>query len=554
MLATGEGTLASDTVRGGGGIRVFHQLVTPVAESLGLSFLVASTPIVVVLVLLGVVRRPAWQAALAGLITALAIAVLVWKLPLGLALDSAAAGATYGLWPVMWVVFNALVVYNIAVASGHFDAFRVWLIDNLPNDRRVVLVVIGFSFSALLEGVAGFGTPIAITSALLIGLGFPVIEALTFTLIFNTVPVAFGGLGTPVTTLGAVTQLSSQDLGAMIGRQLPVLAMLLPFYVIVLYSGARSLRRLWPVLTVAGGSFALAQFVTSNYIAYELTDIVASLTSLISTILFLKVWHLEPDPAFALTMPAANAKQAAAIPPWHGLVPWILVAAVVTAWTLLGVNLKGQSSISWPGLHNQIFITLYDKPYAAIWLFQPLATGTAILVAAVIIAGLCRVGPGAFLKAMYATFSQIRLATLTVALIIGLAYLMNYSGMTYTLGVGVASAGMFFPLLSAFLGWVAVFLTGSDTSGNALFGNLQVVAARQLDLSPVLMAATNSSGGVMGKMISPQNICTGTAVTELKGREGQVLARTFVHSIVLTLLLGLIVLMQQYLFPWMIPK
>ena len=531
---------------------MFNQLVTPVGESLGLSFLVAALPIVVVLFLLGVIRRPAWQASLAGLITGLLIAVFVWQLPPGLALDSTAAGATYALWPVMWVVFNALVLYNIAVGSGHFGAFRAWLIENLPNDRGVVLVVIGFSFSALLEGVAGFGTPIAITSALLIGLGFPALEALTFTLIFNTVPVAFGGLGTPVTALGAVTQLSNQSLGAMIGRQLPLLAALLPFYVIGLYGGTRALRRLWPVLAVAGGTFGLAQFLTSNVIGYELTDIVASLTSMIVTILFLKVWRPTHDPEFALSLPGATGS--AKITPWHGLIPWMFLAATVTLWTTLGVNLLDQQRIQWPGLHNQIFITLYNQPYAAVWLFQPLATGTAILVANVIIATLFRVSVAAFFKALLTTFLQLRTAIATVALIMGLAYLMNYSGMTYTLGVGVASAGVFFPLLSAFLGWVAVFLTGSDTSGNALFGNLQVVAARQLDLSPILMAATNSSGGVMGKMISPQNICTGTAVTGMQGKEGQVLARTFWHSILLTLLLGCIVLLQQYVFPEMIVK
>ena len=531
---------------------MFNQLVTPVGESLLLSFLVAVIPTVVVLLLLGVARRPAWQAALAGLLAGLLIAVTVWQLPLGLALDSVAAGATFALWPVMWIVFNALVLYNIAVTSGHFDAFRAWMIANLPNDRGVVLVVIGFSFGALLEGVAGFGTPVAITSALLIALGFPALEALTFTLIFNTVPVAFGALGTPVTALGAVTQLSTQDLGAMIGRQLPLLAALLPFYVVGLYGGRRSLRRLWPVLAVAGGTFGLAQFVTSNYISYELTDVAAALSSMIVTILFLKVWRPTPDPEFALNLPAA-AKAPGTITPWHGLIPWLFLAAVVTVWTTYGINLMGQERISWPGLHNQIFITLYDQPYAAIWTFQPLATGTAVLMTSIIMAAFFRVSVAGYFKAVADTFVQLRIAILTVALVMGLAYLMNYSGMTYTLGVGVSSAGIFFPLLSAFLGRIAVFLTGSDTSGNTLFGNLQVVAARQLDLSPVLMAATNSSGGVMGKMISPQNICTGTAVTGMQGREGQVLARTFIHSIILTLILGLIVLAQQYLFPWMIP-
>jgi lactate permease len=234
--------------------------------------------------------------------------------------------------------------------------------------------------------------------------------------------------------------------------------------------------------------------------------------------------------------------------------PWIVLAAIVIVWTHLRINMIGQMPIPWPGLHNQVFITTYDKPYAAIWNFQPLGTGTAILVASLVVALLVRLKPGEFLGAATKALGQVRLPALTTMLIIGLAYLMNYAGMTYTLGVGVASAGFIFPFLSAFLGWLAVFLSGSDTSGNALFGNLQVVAARELNLDPVLMAATNSSGGVLGKMISPQNLTTGTSITGLSGREGEVLARTFKHSIILTVLLGLLVMAQQYLFPWMIPK
>ena len=532
---------------------MFNQLVTPIGDNLALSFIVAAVPVAVVLLLLGVARRPAWQASLAGLISGLLIAVFVWQMPVGLALSSTANGFAFSLWPVMWIVFSALLLYNLAVDTGRFDCFRAWMIANLPNDRRIVLVVVGFCFGALLEGISGFGTPVAITSALLIALGIPALEALTFTLVFNTAPVAFGALGIPVTTLGAVTQLSDVALGKMIGRQLPFIAVMLPFYVIGLYGGLRSIRKLWPVLLVAGGSFALAQFVTSNFITYTLTDVMSALVSLICTTLFLKVWRAPVDPEFALNIPALTTQKVVA-QPWQGWVPWLLLAAVVTLWTTFGVQLMGQQRIEWPGLHNQVFVTVYKQAYAAIYAFQPLASGTAIFVTAVIMAVIFKVSPARFFRAARATFVQIRVAIVTVALIIGLAYLMNYSGMTYTLGLGVASAGVLFPLLSAFLGWVAVFLSGSDTSGNALFGNLQVVAAKQLDLSPILMAATNSSGGVMGKMISPQNIATGTSVTDLKGQEGVVLARTFKHSIILTLVLGLLVLLQQYVFPWMIPE
>ena len=535
---------------------MFHQLLTPIGDSLPFSFLAAALPIATVLVLLGIARRPAWQASLAGLAVAFVIAITAWHFPARLALDSAAAGAVFALWPIMWIVVNALLLYNIAVDSGRFDAFRDWILDHLPNDRRVVLVVVGFCFGCLLEGISGFGTPVAITSALLILVGFPALEALTFTLIFNTAPVAFGALGVPITVLGQVTGLSPVTLGAMVGRQLPFIAMILPFYVMGIYGGTRSIRALWPVLLIAGLSFAGAQFVSSNLLDYALTDVLSSLTALIVTIGFLQVWHPAHDPAFAVgPRPAAATRAARAVPAWQGWMPWIIVSAVVILWTHFKVNANGAQAIPWPGLDRQVAITLYhDKPYAALYKFEPLASGTAILLAAIITAVLVGMGPAGFLRAAIATWRQARIAILTVMLIIALAYLMNYSGMTYTLGLGAASAKLLFPLLSPFLGWVAVFLSGSDTSGNALFGNLQVVAANQLGLNPVLIAATNSSGGVMGKMISPQNIATGVSVTALKGQEGVVFARTFKHSILLTLLLGVLVVLQQYVFPGIIPK
>jgi lactate permease len=532
---------------------MFHQLVTPIGGSLLWSCVIASLPIVTVLVLLGVFRRPAWQASSAGLTAGLVLAILAWKLPTANAVSSVLAGATFALIPVMWIVFNALILYNVTVVSGRFQNFRDWMLEHLPNDRRVVLVVIGFCFGCLLEGIAGFGTPVAITSALLIALGFPALDALVFTLIFNTAPVAFGALGAPVTTLGAVTQLSDTTLGAMIGRQLPFFALLLPFYAVALYGGVRAIRGVWPVLLIAGASFASGQFVASNYLGFALTDVISSAFSLIVTIAFLKLWRGKPDAQFSLAAQSVPPQSHSASPS-AGWIPWIILAATVVLWIHLKVNVAGQMAVQWPRLHQEVFITIYDKPYAAIWTFQPLGTGTAILVATVLTAFVVRLEPRQVSVVLLTSLTQVRLPALTTTLIIGLAYLMNYSGMTYTLGVGAASAGALFPLLSAFLGWLAVSLSGSDTSGNALFGNLQVVAARQLDLNPVLMAATNSSGGVFGKMISPQNISTGTSTTELKGREGDVFARTFKHSLILTLLLGLLVLLQQYVFPWMIPS
>ncbi|KWH10167.1 lactate permease [Burkholderia territorii] len=531
---------------------LFAQPLTPVANSLFLSFLVAVIPIAVALIALGVLRRPAWQASLAGLVAGLAVAIGAWGMPAGLAFNAVGAGMALAVVPVMWIVFNALLLYNIAVKSGRFDQFRQWMLDNLPDDRRLVLLVVAFSFGCLLEGISGFGTPVAITSALLIALGFPALEALTYTLLFNTAPVAFGALGVPITVLGAVTSLPPATLGAMVGRQLPFFALLLPFYVVGAYGGLRSISKLWPALLVSGGSFAIAQFVTSNFLGYQLTDVLSSLTSLIVTIGFLQVWKPQPDPRYALAR-SAPAAAGAARAGFGGWLPWIVVSVVVIVWVHANVAAIGDVKIKWPGLHNAVFVSLYHKPYAAIWDFQPLGTGTAILLSAIITAALTRTGIGAFFECVVKTWRQTWIAIVTVMMIVGLAYLLNYSGISYTLGTGVASTGALFPLVSASLGWIAVFLSGSDTSGNALFGNLQVVAARQLGFDPVLMAATNSSGGVMGKMISPQNIATGVSTTDLKGQEGVVFARTFWHSVILTLLLGVLVFLQQHVFTWMIP-
>src|SRR5580692_9742333 len=279
---------------------MFHQLLTPIDDSLGASFCVAALPILALVLLLGVLRRPAWQAALSALVIAFLIAVGPWHMPLQPAIQSMLNGATFAVWPVMWLVFNGLLLYNISLRSGRFDAFRQWLTSNLPNDRRIMLVVIGFCFGALLEGIAGFGAPVAITSSLLIMTGFPAMEALVFVLIFNTAPVAFGALGIPVTVLGSVTGLPATTVAAMVGRQLPVIALILPFYVTALYGGWRSIRTLWPVLLVAGATFAGAQLLASNFIDYTLADVLSSLLSLTATLLFLRVWRPAPDPEFLI--------------------------------------------------------------------------------------------------------------------------------------------------------------------------------------------------------------------------------------------------------------
>jgi lactate permease len=564
---------------------MFHQLLIPVAGNLFLSFLVGFIPILVVLVLLGIVRRPAWQAALAGLIVGLIIAILVWQMPVQQAASATLNGFAFALVPVMWIVWNAMWLYNIAVRSGKFELFRRWMIFNVPADRRVLLLVIGFSFGALMEGIAGFGTPVAICSALLIGLGFPPLEALTLTLIFNTTPVAFGALGAPIVTLQGVTGLPLIPLSQMVGRQLPIFALFLPFYALVVFTGWRSLRTVWPAALVAGVSFAITQFAISNFVGPQLPDVLASLVSLICMVLFLRVWKprdsemypvrfatSEVSTTASATGDSAIGEQDVPVPvatnvaetdsrpslgeSFLGWLPWLLVSAVVIAWTFLSIPARGALSIHWPGLDKQVFLTLYNRPYTAVYAFQPLGTGTAILFSMIVTAiVMISVGakPSIFWLALADTWKQLRFAILTVMLIVGLAYLYNYSGMSYTLGLAISKVGAIFPFFSVFLGWIACFLSGSDTSSNALFGNLQVVAARQLNLSPVLMAATNSSGAVMSKMISPQNVSTGVSTTVLAGKEGMIIRRTFWHSIILAAILGIIVLLQQYVVPGIIP-
>ncbi|MDQ2717249.1 MAG: L-lactate permease [Chloroflexota bacterium] len=565
---------------------MFHQLLTPVANNLFLSFLVGFIPILVVLILLGLVRWPAWLAALSGLVVGLIIAIVVWQMPIQLAASSTLNGVAFALFPVMWIVWNAMWLYNIAVRSGKFDLFRRWMVHNVPADRRILLLVIGFSFGALMEGIAGFGTPVAIGSALLISLGFAPLDAIVMTLIFNTTPVAFGALGAPIITLAGVTGLHAEPLAAMVGRQLPIFALLLPFYALIIFTGFRSLRTTWPVALVAGLSFALTQFAVSNFIGPALPDVLAALVSLICVILFVQVWKPRdsdqyrvsfatvgtgtvnapavteegtPVPATATTgtpETLRNDSKPTASEAVFGWLPWLLVSAIVIIWGFANVALTAQQKIKWPGLDGAVFLTLYKKPYAAIYTFQPLGTGTAILLAVILTAVIVIIAgsrPIIILQALADTWRQLRFAILTVMLIVGLAFLFNYSGMAYTLGLAISSVGAVFPFFSVFLGWIACFLSGSDTSSNALFGNLQVVAARQLHLSPILMASTNSSGAVMSKMISPQNVTTGVSTSNMVGKEGLVIRRTFIHSIILACILGVIVMIQQYVIPGIIP-
>jgi lactate permease len=534
---------------------VWPQPLAP-AHGLGISALLATLPLAVVLICMGGLRKSGALSAALGLATAFLLAIFVWGMPLHLAVLSGLFGFVYAVWPILWIVLSALWIYNLSVDIGNFDLLRRWMSEHASGDPCVQAILVAFCFGALLEGTSGFGSPVAVAGFLLLGLGFPPRKAVTLALIANTTPVAFGGLGIPIVALAGVTGLNLMKLSAMVGRQLPFLSLLLPAYLVWVVAGAKGLKRAWRVALVGGGSFALAQFLCSNYWGPYAADIVAAMASTACVVGLLKVWKPAPH------IDEAAAKAENPRPPEAGLTageslaawaPWVLLAAVVGAWSYFHLFAVGQMNLPVPYLHNGVFITLYNKPYAAVFPFQPLAAGTAGITALLLTALCFRTPPRTVAQAGMKTLRQLRLPALTVGLIVALAYLYNYSGMAYTLGAFLAGMGKLFPLVSGFLGWVGCFLSGSDTSSNLLFGNLQVAAAHQIGVNPILLAAANSSGGVTGKMISPQNIAVGVTTVGLVGHEGDVARSTLGHSLMLALLLSLIVLAQAYWLTWMIP-
>jgi L-lactate transport len=527
------------------------------AHNLGISALVASLPLAVVLILMGGLRKSGALSAAMGLATALLLAIFVWGMPLPLAVLSGLYGIAYALWPILWIVFAALWLYNLSVDIGKFDLLRRWMSEHASGDPCVQAILVAFCFGALLEGTSGFGTPVAVAGFLLLGLGFTARQAVTLSLIANTTPVAFGALGIPIVALAGVTGLNLMKLSAMVGRQLPFLSLILPAYLVWVIAGRKGLKRAWPIALVGGASFALAQFFCSNYWGPYAVDIVAAMFSTACVIGLLRIWKPAPPPVDAGAAKAGNPPTPEAsltagqsLAAWA---PWVLLASVMVAWSYFHLFTVGQKNLPVPHLHNAVFITLYNKPYAAVFPFQPLAAGTAGLTAMLLTALLFRTPPRAVLASGMKTLRQLRMPGLTVVLIVALAYLYNYSGMAYTLGAALAGLGRLFPLVSGFLGWIACFLSGSDTSSNLLFGNLQVAVGHQIGVNPILLAATNSSGAVTGKMISPQNIAVGVTTVGLVGHEGDVVRSTLGHSLLLALVLSLIALAQAYWLSWMIP-
>jgi lactate permease len=508
----------------------------------------------------------AWALASATLLT-----ISVWHFPWRLAFLSMAFGFLYALWPIMWIVFTALWLYNLALANGSFEQLRRWMANHASGDPHIQAILVAFCFGALLEGTAGFGSPVAVCAFLLLGLGFSAPNAVTVSLIANTAPVAFGGLGIPIVALAAVTGLDLMKLSAMVGRQIPFFSLILPAYLVWVIGGRKGLRRTWPAALVGGASFALAQFLSSNYWGPYATDIVAAMFSSVCLVLWLGVWKpggsQRPDSSRETRKGMAEAPgDDLSIGPGGGRpnlqptrqalaawAPWLILAGVMVAWSHFKLFQFAQLSIPAPYLHNAVYIALYHRLYAAVYQFQPLAAGTAALTATALTALVFRSRPAVILSAGIKTLKQVRLPALTVSLIVALAYLYNYSGMAYTLGAALAGLGKVFPLVSGYLGWLACFLSGSDTASNLLFGNLQQAVGQQIGVSPMLLAATNSSGGVLGKMVSPQNIAVGVTTVGLTGHEGEILRRTFWHSVLLPLGLSVLAFAQAYWLRAMVP-
>ena len=596
---------------------LFHQIYNPVAGSVFLSALVASIPPLLLALMLAYWRFAPWKSAIAGATSAFLLAWLVWQMPFPLTVAAFTHGMAYGLWPICWIVFSAVLFYNLSVESGDFDVIRRSLA-RLTTDRRIQVLLVAFCFGALIEGIAGFGAPVAITASMLAGLGFEPIMAAVLALIANTAPVAFGSLGIPVTTLGGLLapmlgsdpQTTTRALSAMVGRQLPFFSMVIPAYLVVLYAGWSRMLGVLPAVMVAGITFAIGQFLVSNFVGPELTDTLAALLSLASVALLLKFWKPSDDYATTHAAPVETSSDPLTRV-WRAYGTYGILVIVV----LIGQsgNFAGMSQVkppanitallrcgqagfklcpepwigptaaaapqdfrfpvwdfNWPGAYQMVDgkampivqreapVVAQTTPYALTYRLDFLAAAGTLVLIATFIALIPMLASGARASILGVAFgktvTQLRLPIVTIAFILSIATVMNYSGMTSSMALALAQTGWLFPFFSAWLGMLGVFLTGSDTSSNTLFGPLQATTAKVSGLDPILMGATNSSAGVMGKMISPQNLSVGAAGVGAVGREGEIFSKVIFHSLVLTGLMGLLAMFQQYVVPWMIPK
>ncbi|TAM07423.1 MAG: L-lactate permease [Paraburkholderia sp.] len=563
----------------------WYQTYTPLG-SLWLSTLVAAIPILFFFLALAVLRLKGHVAAAITLVLALCVAIFAYGMPVRQALASAGFGFAYGLWPIAWIIITAVFLYKIVVKTGQFEIIRASVL-SITDDQRLQMLLIGFSFGAFLEGAAGFGAPVAITSALLVGLGFEPLYAAGLCLIANTAPVAFGAMGIPIIVAGQVTGIDPFLIGAMAGRQLPLLSMFVPFWLVFIMDGKRGLKETWPAALVAGGSFAVTQYFTSNHIGPELPDITSALVSLVALASFLKVWQPKraaqasgvnvsggaaalggfggSNGAAASSRKASPYSGAQTLRAWS---PFLMLTAVVTVWSLKpfkalfaakGALAGTVLSIHVPGLDKLVMRTapIVAKPtaYVAVFNFDWLsAVGTAILLTAIISTIVLRMKPGAAIAAFVETLGELRRPVLSIGLVLSFAFVANYSGMSSTLALALAGTGAAFPFFSPFLGWMGVFLTGSDTSSNALFCSLQNTTAHQIGVSNTLLVAANTSGGVSGKMISPQSIAVACAATGLVGKEASLFRFTLRHSLFFATIVGIVTLIQAYVLTGMIPQ
>jgi len=575
---------------------VYRPILDAVGGSLFLTSIFAALPLLTLFVLLGVLRVRAWVAALVSLAVSVLVAVLVYSMPAGQALLAGAEGAAFGFFPILWIVINAIWVYNMTVVTGDFDVLRRSF-GRISDDQRIQGVIIAFSFGALLEALAGFGTPVAITSVMLIALGFKPIKAATVALVANTAPVAFGALAVPITTLATVTGLPQQDLGSMVGRQTPLLGVFVPMALVFIIDRGRGVRQTLPATLACGIVFALAQYATSNFLSVPLTDIVAALLSAVAVVLVLRVWHpadtyTEAPETVGAARTSAAATQATTgrgrgvpasgsdhpVGPGTGSVdelaardagivdppaavarayaPYLIIILVFVLAQIPAVKDALDTvtrSFAWPGLHLQ---TAGGKAstlptFKLNWLG---AAGTLMVISGLITIPVIGISPRKALRAYADTYRQLATAIVTVMAVLGLAYVMNSSGQTATLGAWMAGAGAAFAIISPLLGWLGVAVTGSDTSSNSLFGALQVTAAGKAGLDPVLMAAANSSGGVLGKMISPQNLAIAAAAVGLSGREGDLFRKVIGWSVGFVAFMCLLVYLQSTpVLGWMVP-
>ncbi|MBP2291517.1 L-lactate permease [Azospirillum rugosum] len=565
-------------------MQTWTQVYDPVGN-IWISALIAALPIIFFFIALTVLRMKGHVAGTITVAISLAVAILFYQMPVGMALMSAVYGFLYGLWPIAWIIVAAVFLYKITVKTGQFEIIRSSVV-SITEDQRLQMLMVGFSFGAFLEGAAGFGAPVAITAALLVGLGFNPLYAAGLCLIANTAPVAFGAMGIPIIVAGQVTGLDPFRIGAMAGRQLPLLSVFVPFWIIMIMDGWKGIRETWPAILVAGGSFAVTQYLTANFIGPELPDITSALVSLVSITVFLKLWKPKAVFRFAhsplATAPigpvpqsvGAMAVRDAGIQPTYtagqivkAWMPFLILTVVVTIWSLKpfkALFAKGgalaDTVLYFPmaGLDKLVLkaapIVASPKPIEAVYKLDLLsATGTAILISAIITMIMLRMSPADGVKTFGETLNELKRPIYSIGMVLAFAFIANFSGLSSTLALLLAGTGALFPFFSPILGWLGVFLTGSDTSSNALFCGLQATTAQQIGASDVLMVAANTTGGVTGKMISPQSIAVACAAVGLVGRESELFRFTVKHSLFFVAIIGVMTMIQNYILPWMIP-